>query len=318
MIRRALSVLLLCILLLVAAMAVGCTASSEKPQAASFIKGEIPFELERDRVILPVRIGDSRVLRVLFDSGMPFEGVLLFHRELGDSALLADAIHVRVPGAGGGEPTEALMLDSASFFIGDTEFDNQKVVVSQNTATQNFPTDGVLGLTLLGEYDVEFDFDKSVITLHQPGKFEPDDSWESLPMPLRNGIPWLDVAVVVIDGPHIPISTYIDNSSGDAIELLVQDSMKFDLPEDLEVAYLGTGLSGDIYGRRGRITSLRIGSYVLRDVVAAFPEGTVRSKQRGADGILGNAVLRRFNYVISYADTTFYLKPNSSFAEAFE
>jgi len=85
----------------------------------------------------------------------------------------------------------------------------------------------------------------------------------------------------------------------------------------LEEVYLGRGLSGDIMGKRGIIAKVIIGPYELKNVTAAFADAAVRSKQRGADGVIANNLLRRFNLIFDYAGKKLYLKPNSHIAESF-
>ncbi len=43
--------------------------------------------------------------------------------------------------------------------------------------------------------------------------------------------------------------------------LLERPSMKFRLPKASEKKVIGTGSSGDVYGSKGRISKLIIGSY---------------------------------------------------------
>jgi hypothetical protein len=82
--------------------------------------------------------------------------------------------------------------------------------------------------------------------------------------------------------------------------------------------YLGTGLSGDIYGKTGKSKAIRISTYELRDVSTSFAPEEVRSKQEGADGIIGNDLIRRFNVIFDYAKARLYLKPNSIYGAPFE
>ena len=63
--------------------------------------------------------------------------------------------------------------------------------------------------------------------------------------------------------------------------------------------------------------SLTLGSHRLHDVVTLFPGGQARSKQEGADGILGNDVFLRFQVVFDYFHGALYLRPNQSFHEPF-
>lgn len=81
---------------------------------------------------------------------------------------------------------------------------------------------------------------------------------------------------------------------------------------------LGRGLSGDIYGKTGRIAKLIIGPYELSNITASFADAAVRSKQMGADAILGVGSLRRFNLIFDYANQKLYLTQNRRFNEPFE
>jgi hypothetical protein len=110
----------------------------------------------------------------------------------------------------------------------------------------------------------------------------------------------------------------MDIASGDALELLVRDVTKFTDPENLKNEYLGTGLSGDIHGGRGRAHMFKIGPYELYDIPALYPPAEIRSKQEGADGIIGCQLLRRFNVVYNYFESKMYIKPNRTYEAPFE
>ena len=291
-----------------------CRSSTSTPAS----KLEIPFTLRRNVIILPVRIADSRELRIILDTGMHFEGILIYNPDLRDSISLENAIEVEVPGAGAGSASQAIMTDSGTFYAGNVEFTNQHIIVLQNELMRGFPTDGVTGYSLFGKYVVEIDYDKMIITLHDPERFKVDGSWEYLPLTFKEyNIPWVEAAVNIDGARDIPVSLYIDAASNDALEMLMREEMKFALPENLEDSYLGRGLSGDIHGFKGRIHSLRLGSFVLEDVATAFAPAEVRSKQAGADGIIGSGVLRRFNVIFDYKNTRLYLKPNNFLSEPF-
>jgi hypothetical protein len=156
------------------------------------------------------------------------------------------------------------------------------------------------------------------MTLHDTNNFKIDSGWTEIPMYFKNNnIPWIDAKVVIENEEPILLSMYIDYASGDAIELLEKSGMKFSLPKVTEEAYLGRGLSGDIYGKKGRVSKLIIGPYELLNVAAVFPPAEVRSKQENADAILGNSALKRFNLIFDYANKKLYIKPNTHFNEPF-
>ncbi|UCD05301.1 MAG: aspartyl protease family protein [candidate division WOR-3 bacterium] len=290
------------------------TSATPSPEAK---KIEIPFKLLHNVIILPVRLTGSREFKVVLDTGMHFEGLLLYNIELEDSVTLKNPIEVLVPGAGADEPSTALMADSMSFYVGKLECKDQRVIVLQSDRMEGMLSEGVTGYSLFGKYIVEIDYDRMIITLHEP-PVTVDSPWDSIPMTFKdNDIPWIQGTININGSKEVPVSFYIDLASGDALELLVRDDMKFDLPDSLENAYLGTGLSGDIHGQTGRIASLKLASFQLEDVTTSFAPAEIRSKQDNADGIIGNNSLRRFNVIFDYKGKKLYLKPNEYFSELF-
>jgi hypothetical protein len=279
----------------------------------------IPFTVDRNRVIVPATVNSPRVLKLVLDTGMGIDGMLIFRGDLKDSLGFGKTFEAKVPGAGGGKPSTAVVADSMSFHTGEVEHKDQRIIVLQKTPLRSRSTDGVIGYSLLGHYALEIDYDEMLMTLHEPEGFRADSSWEAIPLTFnKRHLPFLKNSVVIKDEDPIPMDMYIDFAAGEAVELLVHPDMKFTLPEETEESYLGTGLSGDIYGRVGRIARLTLGSHELDDVVAAFAPARIRSKQQGADGILGSDALRRFNIVFDYAHNTLWTKPNSHFHEPFE
>lgn len=280
---------------------------------------KIPFEIDRNKVILPVRVNGSRPLKIILDSGMPSHGILLFKKELGEELNLEREVHFRIRGAGQGSESTAIKAESQRLTIGEVEFSNQSVMILQSDTMSAFPTDGVLGKTIFGPHAVRFDFENKFITLMEPGSFSPDSTWETMAMSFNDrGIPFIQAAVSVNGEEEIPLHVYIDSASSESLELLVREGQKFILPENLETRYLGRGLDGDISGLFGRVASLRLGSFVLEDVPTAFPKATVRSRQSGADGIICNNTLLRFHVVFDFTEGKLYLKPNSLYGKSFD
>jgi len=277
-----------------------------------------PIKMERNKTILPVTIGEVGPLDVLFDSGLSFDGLMIYNPDLRDSIRLNNSIEVQIPGAGSGAPSTALMDSSASFFVGDIEFTNQKIIVLQNDIYKGFPTDGIIGYSILGHYITEIDYDTEQITLHNPENFSPDESWYSIPIYFKdNPIPWIHVSVSIEGEDLTKISTYIDLAAGDAIVLLEKDEMKFSLPKETKEILLGRGLSGDIYGKEGKISKLKIGSFELSEVTTKIAPARIRSKQIGADAVIGNDALRRFNLIFDYSNKLLHIKPNKYFEDKF-
>jgi len=271
---------------------------------------EIPFVLEANKIILPVQVEQSRHLSVILDSGMAFDGLLIYKDQLLDSLGLTETYEVQVGGAGSDDPNLGIVSDSMIFFVGSHKIENQRILVLLNSGLQDFPRDGIIGYSFFGHYGVEINYKRKVITLHNPDSLSLDSTWISIPLIFKdNMIPWLQADINVNGENDFTAWLYIDLASSENLELLIHKEMFFKLPENLKKHYLGRGLSGDITGFKGKVSSLKLGPWILRDLETAYANRQVRSKQKNADGILGNNIFRQYQVIFDYKGKKLYLKP---------
>lgn len=278
----------------------------------------VPIKKERAKTFVSVRIGNVTIPKILLDTGFAYDGIIIYNPSYRDSLDLTAAIQVSLGGAGDKNAQNALMIDSASFFVGNYQLTNQRIIVLQSDIYKGFPSSGIIGYSLFGHYAVEIDYDKSTLILHEFDTFKPDQQFTRIPIYFKdNMIPWIDAAVVIDDEKPVSISAYIDFADSDPVVLLERPKMKFSLPKGSERKVIGTGLSGDIYGRTGKISKLIIDSYQLNEVRVSIAPAEVRSKQKNADAVIGCGALNRFNLIFDYRNKYLYLKPNKSFKESF-
>ncbi len=291
------------------ALATSAPADPADPAAQEV---RVPIHLRNHKVEVPVTLEDSTRLRVVLDSGMAFEGLLLYDSARLDSSLRLRAGRARVGGGGSGEPSTALVVDSASFSVGGERFTG-RLIALENSPLRSVSDDGVCGYSLFAQHVVELDYDRMELVLHAPGSFRPDSGWASVPLSFReNRIPWLDLEAGVRAGDSLSLACYVDLASSETVEFLTRDGMRFRLPDSLTDVLLGRGLSGDIRGSRGRIPWVRLGPFRVDDLVAAFTPAAVRSRQPGADAVVGNGLLGRFHCAFDYAAGRLYLRPSAT------
>lgn len=310
-------VLVTCLTLLSAVPFVPATAPAAAPAAAP--APAVRFEVHRNKVLVPVRVGGSRPLRLILDSGMGFEGVLLFRPSLRDSIGAGRLASARIAGAGGGPPSEAFVADSLTLDVGGVRIGGQRVIILADTAMARGPNDGVIGYSLLGRYALELDYGRQAITLHDSASFRPPPGWTAVPLTFNDrNWPFLEVAAAVKAGPLTTYKVYLDCASSETIEFLTRPGMRFEVPAGAKEVVLGRGLSGPIGGKRAEIARLAIGGHELRDVTAAFTPAEIRSKAQGADAVLSNGALCRFDVVFDYARKRLLVKPNAHRPDALD
>ena len=270
---------------------------------------EVPIELAHNKTILPVTVGGS-TLRLILDSGMPYDGVLVFDTAKVDLTRFPNLVQARIGGAGQGDGTPALHDPTAGFSIGSTSFDGQAVIVLATDLYRGFPNDGVIGYSVLGHYAVELDHGAGRMRLYEAETFSPEAGWASVDLYFKdNRIPWMDVRVATADEAPVVLATYIDCASGEALELLERETNTFRMPATTSERLLGRGLSGDIYGKEGRVSRILVGPFALEDVAVMVTPAAVRSKQEGADAVVGNGLLSRFDVVFDYAHQKLHVRP---------
>lgn len=255
---------------------------------------------------------------ILLDTGFTFDGLMVYNSDYKDSIDLSSAKEVSLGGAGSGKDANALMLDSTTFNLGEIEMSNQGIIMLLGDIYKGFPSNGIIGYSIFGHYVTELDYDYNTMTLYDSVYTDPDSSWSVIPLYFKNNnIPWVDASVVIKYEEPISLSMYIDYGAGDPVLLLEKPDMKVSLPDETVDVLIGRGLSGDIYGKTGKISKLIIGPYELKNVKASFADAKVRSKQENADAVLGVGSLRKFNLIFDYANKKLYLKPNRHFDESY-
>jgi len=279
----------------------------------------VPITNDRDKILLTVRVGNYLIPGILLDTGFDFDGIILYNPAYRDSLDLSGAIRVSLGGAGDESAQEALMLDSGCFYLGDRKFTGQRIIVLLSDIYKGFPSNGIIGYSLFGKYVVEIDTDRGVLVLHDTATFRAGPEFTRIPLYFKGNrmIPWMDVSVVTREEEPVRISAYIDYADRDPVVLLERPVMKFTLPEASGKKLLGTGLSGDVYGSRGKIAKLMIGPYQLNDVKVAIAPAQQRSKQQDADAVIGSGALNRFTLIFDYRNSCLYLRPNNSFNKPF-
>ena len=117
--------------------------------AQNRLVAEIPIELAHDETIVPVTVGGSP-LRMILDSGMPYDGVLVFDTAKVDLTRFPNLVQARISGAGRGDGSHALHDPTAGFSVGALKFDAHPVTILATDIYKGFPNDGVIGYSVLG------------------------------------------------------------------------------------------------------------------------------------------------------------------------
>ena len=286
-------------------------------------RDKVKFELVNNLVIVPVELNGTK-LSFLLDTGV--NTTLVFSITENDSLSLNNAVPTKIRGLGDGGSIEALESKNNTLRVGKAVDNAHSLFVvfdeSLNfSARMGVPIHGILGYDFFKNFVVKTDYIAKKLTVYNPQLFKrkPWRKYEAFDLEFYGNKPFVSVKVSDGDGLH-NILLLIDSGSSDALWLFKEKGYIVETPKNYFDDFLGLGLSGNIFGKRSKISTVAIGAYVLKNVSTSFPdEDALRNivffKHR--HGSLGAAILKRFTVVFDYRNEKMYLKRNANFSKPF-
>ena len=284
-------------------------------------KGEIkfPFELIRNQIVIPVEINGS-TLKLIFDSGMPADGILLFGSKRVDDLKLNYVGKSLVKGVGGKAIEADLSVDETINFPG-MELKNQMVIVMpyDSIRSLNFEgKDGIIGFSLLSRFVLEINYDSMRITLVKPEKFQYSGSGQEQKITVTNNRIFLPVSLKTNQEVPTLADLVVDTGNSAALTLNVTSSKVIAVPEKT-ITYITRSINEEISRYIGRILSVQLASITFDNVLCSFKaQENEPPPPWEKKGNLGNELLRRFNLIFDITHERMIFEPNRYLDEPFE
>lgn len=290
----------------------------------------IPFQLINNLIVLPLSINGSDSLNFVLDTGVGATLITEFPEgtEIGFNFLRT----VKISGLGEGESIDVLYSPGNTIAFGKAVGIRQDILVMQNDIFQlssllGTNVHGLIGFAVFKDFIVEIDYKMKRIILHAHEKYSQkyfekknSDKWESLPITIYKQKPYIDVIINEKDGTTNNVKLLIDSGASHGMALYYSANDDLHLPSNRIRSFLGSGISGEINGYLGRVESLRMNSYEMKDVVAAYPDSAGIKRAlvfSDRDGSIGADVLRRFKIFFNYRDESMIFKSHSTIREDF-
>ncbi|MCD6354200.1 MAG: aspartyl protease family protein [Prolixibacteraceae bacterium] len=285
----------------------------------------LKFKSASNLIILPVTINDSDTLNFILDTGVRFPIIteLPFINKLNLNYLMP----IEIKGLGEGQELTAYRSGNNTMKMSGLTARNQEVqmIIDENFQISNIlgiPVHGLIGFNLFKDYVVQIDYLKENITLIKPEYFKYRDRRRDIIVPLHfDGYkPFIRTSIVTDDLTEVPVKLLVDTGASDAIWLSEKSDQRIKLPEVHIETFLGKGLSGDLYGVKGRIDGIWVGPLVLSKPIVAFPNSDLIDQlisSNDRNGTLGAEILRRFFVTIDYRNSRLTLRPNNKIKDKF-
>jgi hypothetical protein len=280
------------------------------------------FTPVRDMIILPVMINNRGPFNFVLDSGVGL--MVITEPSLVDSIVINYKRTIKLYGAGNLDNFEAYATSPLDITIGEhikSERVSAAILKKDHFSLSSYAgmkIHGLLGYEFFANLAVKINFIDSTMIVGRPGRFKPFRKGVVLPISIEERKPYFTTSVLLPDGCAANNKFVIDLGAGHALLLENRQEYKYELPRSIQ-ANLGLGFTGPLNGQISRINEIDIGKYKLKDVVTSFPDtGKRLNFIVKRDGNLGLGILKKFSFVLDYANSVMYLKPNYKLKEPFE
>jgi len=221
----------------------------------------------------------------------------------------------------GSADLEVGVIPSAVIGVGAIQYRGQLIASPLAPLEPIFgrPFEGIIGGDFLQGYVLEMDYEKEVMRLYKPAAYQYVGSGKSLQISFAQGIPFVNLELMLTNGKSVKGDFLIDTGGGMSIHILKQIAERDRLLDGLStLEEIGRGLGGETSHKVVRGAALSIGEYRLSGPVVAVTEDDAGlSANQNSVGSVGMEVLGRFNLTLDYSRKLLHLEPNRNFRVPF-
>lgn len=276
---------------------------------------DIPFEINFNKIYLPVHINQKGPLWFILDSGAAFD-VLdeEWARKL--DVKLSDTTAVR--GAGEGSVQMAVGT-GVSLRLKGLEIVKPSITIlpirSSISTSEGRAVDGLLGYDFFKPFVIEIDYANKRISIHEPKSYRYTGPGEIIPLHENRGHTFIDTPLALPAGRQVKARLLVDTAARMGLMLntpFVETHRLLETTPKIIDPVMSIGVGGSYRSAVSRIESMRLGRFTIKGPVTTFS----RSKSGALsgsdyDGIIGAEVLRRFKVIIDYPRHQMILEPNT-------
>lgn len=288
---------------------------------------DVKFKLINNLIVIPIEI-NKKQLNFILDTGV--NKTIVFNASPSDSLLFKNKRKLKLQGLGTGKPVDAVLSENNRFRIKNMIASNQNLYITINdqfdlSSKMGMTIHGVIGYDLLKDVVALIQYRKNTIRFFNPKTYinkRKCRKCEEFPLTLYQNKPYIDLSLKIKESnQEIPVKMLLDSGGSDALWLFEYSNDSIVAPTNYFNDVLGVGLSGTILGKRSRIHSVSIGSFLIKDPTISFLD-TISTenarKYKLRNGSIGNNILKRFKVWIDYPNNKIILKKTASLSGGFE
>ena len=285
-------------------------------------KGKIPFESIANLMIIPIAI-EGVEMKFLVDTGVG--RTLIFDTHKAKQLGFDHDRPVFLRGLGDQPALEAYHVHFNRMHIGDFYLKNidalvlpeNEFILSKRVGTH---IDGIIGYELFAHFPVMVDYANRMLHINPKKKLA---RWASkklnvLPLHFRQFKPYVSLPLPA-KASQTKGMYLLDTGLSDALWLF-SNEIEIEKAPPVFDDFLGTGINGDVFGLRGKVSAFDFGAVRLNQVKVAYPadhtfEDLTLQDQRV--GSIGAELMSRFKLIIDYPNNRMLLRSTKKTADPF-
>lgn len=286
-------------------------------------KVSFPIKIINNLIIVPINVNGVS-LDFLLDTGI--SETILF--SLNDKKInFKNVEKIKFTGLGENEDIEALKSINNRLSIGENLADinhNIYIILDESfniSTTIGVPINGIIGYHFFRNHPVEINYTKEKITVYKDENSlqKVTKRFQKQDILLELNKPYL-IADVEMTHEKRASKMLLDTGNTDSIWLFPTLIPGFNYNRPNVDDFLGSGFSGDIYGKRSRIHGLYFGDFSFIKPLVAMPDASSIQHLKlvpNRKGSIGSEILRRFTVIFDYQNQHLYLKKNKYYNDDF-
>jgi hypothetical protein len=274
----------------------------------------IPFTMESSHIVFQVQLNGRAPIGFLLDTGAD-ENVINTTR-LAEFGLKT---YGQTTATGGGGSAEYDYAAGATFTLPGVELRNQHVAVIDQTGLERalgVPLGGLLGYDFISRFVIEIDYEKKLLTLHDPKTWTYSGSGYIVPVTFDGGIPFTNGVISVGAKTDIPAYFVLDFGAQETMTLtspFVRENDLLRLAQTNAYVNRPAGLENQFFSQsnvRGHIDRLALGKMTEQSIpvnLSVNVKGAYASTT--FSGTIGESIFSRYHVFLDYARDRIIYEP---------
>lgn len=283
----------------------------------------IPFELIHNIIIVDLKFNNA-TLKMILDTGASKN--LIFSIPENDSLIINEADKIKVAGVGTNSAIDGYLSKNNNAEIKEYKNQDFEAIFVTNhdisiVTKLGIPINGILGNSFFKNHLVEIDYELNKIIIYKEKEKKLKKvikKYNFLNIQINGNKPYVNLQTKIASKKY-KLKLLFDTGLGDGLWVFENDSIQCN--DNFFMGVLGTGFSGNIEGKKSRVSEVSLENYILKDALIVYPEKRFLEQTRifkGTNGSLGGEIIKRFNWIIDYENEKFYFKKNSFYNLPFE